>query len=67
MKKSRMYQAHYSTTRNSRVVQTRHALNKAFLALLDEHDFEAISIPDLTRTAGVSYTTFYRHYASKEA
>ncbi len=61
-----MYQAHYSTTRNSRVVQTRLALNRAFLALLDEHGFEDISIPDLTSKAGVSYTTFYRHYASKE-
>jgi AcrR family transcriptional regulator len=42
-------------------------LRSAFLRLLEHKALEQISIPDICEEAGVGYTTFYRHYLSKEA
>ena len=46
---------------------TRECLRIALLRLMDKKPFERITITELTQTAGVSRTAFYRNYASKEA
>lgn len=61
-----IYQPHYSTTTDARVVQTREALRKALLQLLDSKPFEQITIREITTAAGVGYTTFFRHHPGKE-
>lgn len=37
-------------------------MNEAFILLLDEKDYEYISITDVCRRAGVNRSTFYLHY-----
>jgi len=61
-----IYRPHYSTTTDARVVQTREALRKALLELLDKKPFEQITIREITAAAGVGYTTFFRHHQGKE-
>lgn len=61
-----IYQPHYSTTTDARVVQTREALRKALLELLNQKPFEQITIREITAAAGVGYTTFFRHHQGKE-
>jgi AcrR family transcriptional regulator len=41
-------------------------LEKAVLAIFAESDFHKANIRDVARRAGVSFTTIYRHYGSKE-
>jgi AcrR family transcriptional regulator len=50
-----------------RVQRSLGALRTALLELLVEKSFEQISITELTARAGLSYTTFFRHFDSKEA
>ena len=38
----------------------------ALLQLMEEKPFNRISITEITKKAGVSRVTFYRHYTSKE-
>ena len=45
---------------------TRDCLKRAMIRLLNEKDFQKISITELVRVAGVSRTAFYRNYDSKE-
>lgn len=45
---------------------TRECLQKALVCLMDEKDFEKISITELVKTSGVSRQSFYRNYRSKE-
>jgi AcrR family transcriptional regulator len=61
-----IYQPHYSTTTDARVVQTREALRQALLQLLNQKPFEQITIREITAAAGVGYTTFFRHHPGKE-
>lgn len=49
-----------------RAVRSRQALTDAFLKLLEARPLEQVSIRDVVATAGVGYTTFFRHHASKE-
>jgi AcrR family transcriptional regulator len=49
-----------------RAVRSQHALADAFLKLLEGRPIEQVSIRDIAATAGVGYTTFFRHHASKE-
>src|SRR5579859_1987152 len=55
---------------NSRSRETRQALIRAALRLWGEGDFdaayEASTVADIARAAGVSKGTFYFHFASKE-
>lgn len=46
---------------------TKECLRIAMIKLMDKKPFEKISITELTQSAGVSRTAFYRNYASKEA
>lgn len=49
-----------------RAVRSREALTAAFLKLLEAKPLEQVSIRDVVAKAGVGYTTFFRHHASKE-
>ena len=42
-------------------------MRTALLALVEDRSLGDISIKDITGQAGVSYPTFFRHYASKTA
>lgn len=50
---------------DARMLRSRTALRHAFLALLEREPFDTIAIRDITREAGVSSATFYRHYETK--
>ncbi len=50
-----------------RIQRSVSALRNALLELLVDKTFDRISITELTARAGLSYTTFFRHFASKEA
>jgi len=67
MAQKKMYQPHYSNARDARVIQTRNALQRAFMELLAVKPLEKITIRDIAATAGVGYNTVFRHYASKES
>lgn len=67
MRDSKIYQPHYSTATNSRVVQTRRSIRAAFLSLLGEKPLSEITAAEIANVAGIGYTTFYRHYPDKEA
>lgn len=66
MAQKKLYQPHYSTTTDSRVLQTRQALRRALLELIDARPLEQVTIREIAATAGISYNTFFRHYTGKE-
>ena len=49
-----------------RVRRTRHRLKEALLELIDERDYDAITIQEITDRADVGRSTFYSHFGSKE-
>lgn len=42
-------------------------MRQALLALLEEKQFDAITVRDISARAGIGYATFFRHYQSKAA
>lgn len=48
-------------------MRTREALRGAMLKLLASQSLDDITIIDICQTAGIGYTTFFRHHSSKEA
>jgi AcrR family transcriptional regulator len=50
-----------------RVVRTRRLLEQAFADVLREKGFQAATVQDITRRAGVNRATFYAHFADKYA
>ena len=50
-----------------RVTRTRQAIRTAFLGLLEEKGFEAITVKDITARALINRATFYAHYDDKYA
>ena len=48
-----------------RVERTYHSLAQAFMALLEEKNFEDISVAELCDKAMIRRTTFYKHFADK--
>ena len=66
MKHSKVYRPYFATTTDARVVQTRVVLREALLELLDKKPLEEITIREIAATAGIGYTTFFRHHTSKE-
>ena len=46
--------------------RTREALGKAFVELLTEKGYDALSIKDVIERANVGRSTFYSHYADKD-
>jgi AcrR family transcriptional regulator len=52
---------------DARARRSREALRAALLGLLGGRPFEQITIRDLCAASGVGYTTYFRHYPTKEA
>lgn len=52
-------------TEDPRVVRTKNLIIDAFLTLIKEKDFDAISVKDITKRATINRATFYRHYEDK--
>ena len=50
-----------------RVVKTHHALNEAFLRLLEERSLDDITVNDLCTEADIRRATFYKHFSGKTA
>ncbi|MCM3269708.1 TetR/AcrR family transcriptional regulator [Paenibacillus elgii] len=48
-----------------RVIRTRRLLQDAFASLLQEKDFDSITVRDITERATVNRATFYAHFADK--
>jgi AcrR family transcriptional regulator len=51
---------------DARVLRSVEALRSAFLELLERKPLDQILIREITDTAGLSYPTFFRRFASKE-
>src|ERR1700730_13631592 len=50
-----------------RIRRTRHLLQDALRRLLEEKEFEKISVQDITEAATLNRATFYAHYPDKFA
>ncbi|HEX8992285.1 MAG TPA: TetR family transcriptional regulator [Anaerolineales bacterium] len=50
-----------------RVKRTRNLLENAFMDLIQEKGFQAVTVQDITERAGVNRATFYAHFADKYA
>jgi AcrR family transcriptional regulator len=61
------YRPHLKTAKDARAVRTREALRNAMLQLLAQQPLEKITILDICETAGIGYTTFFRHHPTKES
>ncbi|MFJ7953471.1 TetR/AcrR family transcriptional regulator [Lysinibacillus sp. NPDC096418] len=48
-----------------RVMKTRKEIRKALLSLMEEKDFEVITVLDITKHANINRGTFYLHYVDK--
>ncbi|WP_127484479.1 TetR/AcrR family transcriptional regulator [Paenibacillus ehimensis] len=48
-----------------RVIRTRRLLQDAFASLIQEKNFESITVRDITERATVNRATFYAHFADK--
>ena len=49
-------------TKRGRMAQAKEKIKRALIELLDEKDFEKISIQDIVRRARVGRSTYYYHY-----
>lgn len=49
-----------------RVLRTRQALREALLSLMQEKDYSAITVEEITERANLGRTTFYLHYQDRE-
>ncbi|MEJ5979295.1 TetR/AcrR family transcriptional regulator [Novosphingobium sp. PS1R-30] len=54
-------------SRDARARRTIDRLRDGLLSLIETSTLEAITIDDIVEAAGVSRSTFYRHFATKEA
>lgn len=45
---------------------TKHYIIQALFKLMNEYEYEKISVTDVTEKAGVGRATFYRHFKNKE-
>ncbi|RHW34015.1 TetR/AcrR family transcriptional regulator [Lysinibacillus yapensis] len=51
---------------DKRIIKTKRLLKNSFLQLLQEEEFEDISITSIVERARISRVTFYNHYDNKE-
>ena len=56
----------HMNTQDRRITKTRKAIYQAFLHLLNQKDYEAITVQEIIDLADVGRSTFYSHYESKE-
>src|ERR1700761_1087388 len=61
------YRPHLKTAKDAGAVRTREALRQAMLELLAHTSLDKITILDICQTAKIGYTTFFRHYPTKES
>ena len=54
------------TSQDRRISKTRKAIYAAFLQLLNQKNFETITVQEIIDLADVGRSTFYSHYESKE-
>jgi len=54
------------TSQDRRITKTRKAIYTAFLQLLNQKDYETITVQEIIDLADVGRSTFYSHYESKE-
>ena len=54
------------TAQDRRITKTRKAIYNAFLQLLNQKDYETITVQEIIDLADVGRSTFYSHYESKE-
>ena len=59
--------AHKTNTIDRRVARTRALLQDALIALIPERGYAALTVDDVCRQANVGRSTFYTHYADKDA
>lgn len=52
---------------NARANRTRTALHRAFASLIEGNRYENLEVAHIATRAGVSRSTFYAHYSSKDA
>jgi AcrR family transcriptional regulator len=52
---------------NARATRTRSALHRAFASLIQSNRYENLEVAHISTRAGVSRSTFYAHYSSKDA
>ncbi len=48
-----------------RIVKTKHSLTVAFFSMLDDTDFDNITVNNLCERAGIRRATFYKHFSDK--
>lgn len=48
-----------------RILRTRQAIHQAFVSLVKEKGFDALSVKDITSRANINRGTFYLHYKDK--
>lgn len=53
------------SSEDRRVLRTRRSLYEALITLTVQKGFAAVTVSDLTETAGVNRATFYRHFQDK--
>ena len=53
-------------TQDRRITKSRKAIYTAFLQLLNQKDYESITVQEIIDLANVGRSTFYSHYESKE-
>ena len=56
----------HMTAQDRRITKTRKAIYQAFLHLLNQKDYETITVQEIIDLADVGRSTFYSHYESKE-
>ncbi|MDO5503670.1 MAG: TetR/AcrR family transcriptional regulator [Actinomycetia bacterium] len=54
------------TLRERQRTETRDAIERAALELVDERGVEQVTVRDIAAAAGISERTFFNHYATKE-
>ena len=59
-------QSVHMTTQDRRITKTRKAIYHAFLHLLNQKDYDIITVQEIIDRADVARSTFYSHYESKE-
>jgi AcrR family transcriptional regulator len=63
----KLHKPHLSTAQDARAVRTREALRRALLRLLGTKPLDQITIRDISASARVGYTTFFRHHTTKDS
>ncbi len=54
-------------SKDRRVTKSQKAIYQAFIALLNDKGYQAMTVQDIIARADVGRTTFYAHFSSKEA